>query len=275
MSRTVPRLLVSFGVVLLLLAGLERQGNDSSSVQAHQNDAIAQQIRSSDGGMASYGSGIEGATSLPATQQAVSRWSSYTHARSAWGFSTTSVSRLANADWHARQAGPPAITAQQMAGAVNHLIATKLGAMTAQQQLALYSQMMFEETPKGRIYSPNSGTYDVTAVTNANGTYTVTVSPAAFSKRKGFFQQKAPGMVSSYSSFYPAEASIVFYSLASGDQGYGNDYLNKIKKKIGDVTGLDMTNRSLFGDNGYLARRPLSVFCDQAGMDQFFTDLGF
>src|SRR5262249_52102121 len=145
----------------------------------------------------------------------------------------------------------------------------------ATQQQALYTQMMFESTPKGGVYSPNSGTHDVTATANADGTYTVTVSPAAFSKRKGFFQQKAPGMVSPYSNFYPGDASIVFYSLASGDQGLSNDFLNKMKKKIGDVTGLDMTNRSLFGDNGYLARRPLSVFCDEAGMDQLFADLGF
>jgi len=147
--------------------------------------------------------------------------------------------------------------------------------MSPDQQVALYNQMTLEYLLNGTTYSPNSGFDGVTVTQNADGTFAVTVSGTVFSNRKTLFQQKSPGMVSGGSSFYPAEAELVIYSVAAGDMGWSNDTLATIKSNIASATGLDMSTRSLFGNQGYLARRPLGQFGDETAMAQLFSDLGF
>src|SRR5262249_48742810 len=98
MKRIFHGTLVCASVMILIQAVPEYQGNGSFSVYAQQGDVIAQQLNSTDGGMASYGSSIQSATSSAASQQAVTSWSTYTQSRSVWGLSAMSVSRLANAD---------------------------------------------------------------------------------------------------------------------------------------------------------------------------------
>src|SRR5262249_48196814 len=153
-----------------------------------------------------------------------------------------------------------------MADAANHLVATKLGGLSADQQQQLINQLTRESTPKG-VYSPNFGYKFVTATKGSDGRWTAAISADAFTKRKEFFRQASPGMVSGGSNFYPAEAQMIIYSIAAGDLGYGNAFVATAKKQIGNLTGLDMTSRMLFGSNGYLARRPLDSLFDQPGTD--------
>jgi hypothetical protein len=82
-------------------------------------------------------------------------------------------------------------------------------------------------------------------------------------------------MLTASTNFYPGEAMIVTYSIASWDMGYGNDYTSKVKKRLSDLTGIDMTNQNLYGDQGYLIRRPLKAFVTDASLSQLFTELGF
>jgi hypothetical protein len=97
--------------------------------------------------------------------------------------STPMVSRLANADWNARRAGPATITARQLANGATHLINNKLSGMTAAQQKALFQQMYSTQTPKGTIgLNPNYS--HITATQNGSGLWSVTVDPTAFSSMK-------------------------------------------------------------------------------------------
>jgi hypothetical protein len=240
----------------------------------------AKALQDTSGGMAQYGYAIQQATDFTTDFQAVSNWNTYIASRSSWSMSSTISSRLANADWNARQAGSPTITAQQLANAINHLINSVLGTMTASQQLSLLRQNMGVPTPKG-LWSlvpdnPNyGGASYVSATQNPGGTWTVTISPDLFSRRKAFFQKYAPGMVSSPSNLYPAEAMLVTYSLVTDDKGYNDSTISSLKAWIGDATGVDMTNQQLYGPSGYFARRPLGLFFTDATLGQFFADLGF
>ncbi|MFQ5662832.1 MAG: hypothetical protein ACE5HL_03265 [Terriglobia bacterium] len=234
----------------------------------------AQFLQATDGGMAQYGYALEQSTSPSATLQALAEWNSYISVRSEWGMSSALLSRLAAADWNARQAGAPTITSEQLAVAATNLINAKLATMTAAEQQAGFERMRAEATPKGR-FGLNSKYPYVSAVQNPDGTWRVTVSPEAFSKRKTWLATYAPGMVSSSANFYPAEAIMVAYSVASGDQGYGTEFITIMKQSIADLTGLSMTNRYLFGENGYLTRRPLTTFLIEQSMSQFFSELGF
>lgn len=242
--------------------------------QSRPSPQLVASINSSNGGIARYGASFMNARSQQDTISAVSNWTTYTQTRMQWSLPSESATRLANADWRVRQSGQPQITAQQLANAANHLIAVKLASMSAAQQQALIQRLTLEVTPKG-TYRPNSYDSYTTATQNPDGTITVTISPDAFSARKAIYSQYAPQMVTASANFYPAEAQIVAFSIAAGDVGYDSGLLANIQKKIGDMTGLDMSTRTLFGDNGYLARRPLSIFLDQAGLDQFYSDLGF
>ena len=92
---------------------------------------------------------------------------------------------------------------------------------------------------------------------------------------KANMNSMAPGMFTTSANFYPGEAMLVAYSVATWDMGYGDGYTTKMKQRLSDLTGLDMTNQSLFGQNGYLIRRPIRTFLTDAAISQFFTDLGF
>jgi len=82
-------------------------------------------------------------------------------------------------------------------------------------------------------------------------------------------------MVSASANFYPAEAMIVAYSVATWDMGYDNAFIVKMKKAISDYTGLDLSNRYLFGESGCLVRRPINTFLTKQALGQFYSDLGF
>ncbi len=236
----------------------------------------AQSLQDTSGGMAPYGYGMQQATSLSADTQAIANWNTYISSRCSWSMSATVYTRLANGDWNARQAGPPSISSQQLANAVNHLINSVLSTMTASQQISLFKQNDALTTPKGTMgLQAEIPINYISANQNADGTWTVTVSPDIFSVRKSFFQSYAPGMVTSSPNFYPAEAMLVTYSLAAGDRGFGDSYVSRAKTLISDLSGLDMTNAKLFGPSGYLNRRPLDVFFTDATLAQFFSDLGF
>jgi hypothetical protein len=231
-------------------------------------------LQSPSGGMAQYGQGLLTSTSSQATLQVLSSWNSYINSRCNWTISAANVSRLATADWNARRAGSPTITAQQLANAANHLIHNQLATMTAVQQQTLFSQMMTTSTPKGNIgLNPNYPF--ATGSKNADGTFTITVQAAAFSDMKTNLLSMAPGMFTSSANFYPGEAMMVAYSVATWDMGYGSAYVTKLKQRLGDLTDIDMTNQSLYGQNGYLIRRPVTTFLTDAAISQFFTNLGF
>ncbi len=236
----------------------------------------SQSLQDSSGGMAQYGYAMQQATSLSADTQATANWNTYISSRCGWSMSSTAYTRLATGDWNARQAGPPSISPQQLANAVNHLINSVLSTMTATQQIALLRQNDTLSTPKGAMgLQAEIPINYISANQNADGTWTVTVSPDLFAKRKSFFQSYAPGMVSSSANFYPAETMLVTYSLAAGDRGFGDSYVSRAKTLIGDLSGLDMTNAKLYGPSGYLNRRPLDIFFTDATLGQFFSDLGF
>jgi len=224
--------------------------------------------------MAQYGYAMQQATSSSQTLQALADWNTYVSSRTQWGLSSTLVSRLAAADWKARGAGSPTITPEQLAAAATRLINARLATMTAEQQQQGFKRMMREVTPKGNLALNPLVSY-MSATRQSDGRWTVTISPPGFSRRKSVFAQFAPGMVSRSENFYPGEAMLVSYSLASEDMGYGLDFQAMIKKRIGDLTGLDMGSRSLYGENGYFVRRPLNTFLTEEAISQYFFELGF
>jgi hypothetical protein len=219
---------------------------------------------------------MQQSTSYSLTYQAISEWHTYVLARSqaGLGLSSTLITRLASADWNARQAGPPTITAQHLAAAATNLINNKLNSMMADEQSTLYENMYAVMTPKG-MYSLDSVTPNVTATQGEDGKWTVTVSAAAFSDRKTLLRQLSPGMLSSYAEFYPGEAALVFYSVATDDVGYGNDFLVVVRKAAADLTGLDLSSQYLFGENGFYIRRPIATFLNEQSMGQLFSEFGF
>jgi len=231
-------------------------------------------LQSSNGGMAQYGTAMQGSQSSSATLQALSNWNTYVASRSGWSMSSTLLSRLATADWNARQAGAPTLTAQQLATAATDLINNQLKTMTAAQQNALFAACFSVQTPKGKIGLNPNYPY-ISGSQNGSGQWTVTVQPTAFSSRKTDFATLAPGMVSSYSNFYPGEAMLVVYSVATWDTGYGSGFIPKATQRIADLTGLSTAGLRLYGDNGYLIRRPIAQFVSSTSLSQFFTELGF
>lgn len=234
------------------------------------------------GGMAQYAESEQTSTSLSSTQQAVTNWNNYVSERTGWYFSSSEVTTIADADWNARQAGSPAVNASQLATAANQLIANTLAQMNASQQDSLFSQYAFVSTPNGGdptvasagVSYTNWPDPDVSVTQNSNGTWTVTVSPDEFSSLKSFFQQYAPGMMSSGSDFYPGEAMIVFYSAATADRGYGGSFTSDMSQIYAAMTGLSPGSYP-FGGSGYISRRPLSTFLTQTNISQLFSSLGF
>src|SRR5216684_7899805 len=216
-------------------------------------------LQSSNGGMAQYGTAMQGSQSSSATLQALSNWNTYVASRSGWSISSTLLSRLATADWNARRAGAPTLTAQQLATAATQLINNQLNTMTTAQQNALFAACFSVQTPKGKIGLNPNYPY-ISASQNASGQWSATVQPGAFSSRKTDFATLAPGMVSSSANFYPGEAMLVAYSVATWDMGYGNGFVSKATQRISDLTGLSTTGLVLYGDNGYLIRRPIAQF---------------
>lgn len=271
MARSSRWALAASTVVCVVGALLFFSGAHTVSAQTSQTAAY---IQSTDGGMATYGTAMQGSSSSSATLQTLSNWNGYVASRSNWSLTSPLVTRLANADWTRRQNGLQTITPQELADAANRLIAAQLATLSASQQQQLWNTMTMEQTPKGN-FGIGSSVSNVSAVRNSDGTWRVTVAPEMFSRRKAFFAQYAPGMVSTGTNFYPGEAVLIFYSVGSGDMGYGSQWVAKVRKAIGDLTGLDMTSRQLFGDNGYVARRPMNTFLTEPRMSQFFTDLGF
>lgn len=237
----------------------------------------AQSLQDSSGGMAQYGYAIKQASSLSADVQALVSWNTYLNSRCGWSMSSTLVDRLASGDWNGRQAGSPTITPQQLASAISNLINSVLGTMTASQQLAMFSQNMSVLTPKGALGLNNDYMWSkyVSATQNSDGTWTVTVSASAFLARKSFFQSYAPGMVTSSTNFYPGEALMIVLSLATGDRGFNDAHESRVRTMVQDLTGVDMSNQSLYGNSGYFARRPLSTFLTDSTLGQFFSNLGF
>jgi hypothetical protein len=231
-------------------------------------------IVATNGGMAPYATAIQNSTSSSSTLTAVTNFNSYISGRCGWSLTSTNVSRLASADWSARSAGPPRITAQQLATAATALINNKLSTMTAAQQKALVINNASVHTPKGTLGLNPRVTY-ASVVQNSDGTFTVTISPDAFAGRKLDFQSLASSMVSSGTNFYPAEGIVVTYSVASGDMGFGNDYVTAMRTRLGNLTGLNLSNSALYGDQGYMIRRPLQTFLTDAAVNQFFAALGF
>jgi hypothetical protein len=231
--------------------------------------------------MAQYGYAIMQAASESADLQAVSNWNTYVASRCGWSMSSTISTRLANADWNARQAGPPTITPQQLTDAANHLISSVLSTMTASQQLSVIQQNCCVDAPKGRLGVIAEASMEqpyVSVTQNADGTFSVTVAPGLFSNPsigKAFFQNYVPGMVSPYTNFYPADAMLVTYTVASGDRGFDDAWASRMKTVLSDISGLDVTNGSLFGDSGYPDRPPLSTFLTDQTLAQYFSDLGF
>jgi len=262
-------------------AGLEwRQANINSrrvfAATSGGSVPSAQYLQAPSDGMAQYGASIQQSGSPSATLQALGDWNSYVVSRSEWGVGLTIVllDRLATADWNARQAGAPQITPQQLANATSNLVNAKLATMTGSQQQSLFEQMVSVVTPKGRL-GLNPDYSDASATPNGGGTWAATISADAFSRRKDFFKQYSPGMVSSSTNSYPGEAVLVFYSVAAGDIGFGGGYVTQVRNGISDLTGLNMTSEYLYGENGYLFRRPLSTFLSEQAMSQFFSELGF
>lgn len=224
--------------------------------------------------MAQYGLTLQNSTSEKATLQALSDWNSYIKGRCNWMMSTAMLNRLATADWEARHAGPPMITAEKLANASNHLIRNQLASMTAAQQQALVLQMFKASTPKGTLgLNPN---YEyATGSRNPDGTFTLIVQLGAFSDMKTNMGSMAPGIFSTSTNFYPGEAMMVAYSVATWDMGYGDSYVTRVKQRLADLTGLNMADKSLYGQEGYLIRRPITTFLTEAAISQFFADLGF
>lgn len=233
---------------------------------------VTERLQSTTGGMAQYGSAVLSSTSESADLSALTNWNSYINARCGWSLSSSDLSRLANADWNARQAGSPQITPQRLASAASSIINSTLSTMSASQQEALANENTAVSVPNG-LYGMNAPDPNVSVTQNSNGTWTVTVGASDFSQRKSFFQTYAAGMVTSSSNFYPGEAVMVTYSLATGDLGYDDSYISAAKQFVENQTGSYV--QLLYGDNGYLIRRPLTTFLTEASISQLFSDLGF
>lgn len=242
-------------------------------VKAQNDQWVTESLQdNSNGGMAQYGAGELASTSASSDLQVMTNWNNYINARSGWSLSSTDLSRLANADYNARQAGQPTITAQELANSITSVINSTLSTMSASQQQALFNENTSITVPNGQ-YGMNQPDANVSATQNGNGTWTVTVSANEFSQRKTFFQTYAPGMVSNYSNFYPGEAIMVTYSLASGDLGYDNNYISSTTQFVENATGSYV--QLLYGANGYLIRRPMGTFLSTTNVEQLFSDLGF
>lgn len=224
--------------------------------------------------MAQYGIAELGSTSSSSDLQAMTNWNNYINARCGWSFSSSDLNRLATADYNARQSGSPTITPQQLANAITSIVNSTLSTMSASQQQALLIQNLSISVPNG-TFALNATDPNVSATQNGNGMWTVSVNAAEFSGRKSFFKQYAPGMVSSPSNFYPGEALMVTYSLATGDMGYDNTFISSATQLVGNATGVNMSNQLLYGDNGYMIRRPLHTLLTEANISQFFSSLGF
>jgi hypothetical protein len=261
-------------LLVAVLAGLPLIPSRSARLLAQSSDWVAEAIQSSSGGMAQYGAAELTASSASADLTAVTNWNTYINSRSAFSFSSSQLNSLATADYNARRAGQPTITAQQIATAATSIINSTLSTMSASQQAALFTQNIAVSVPNGKIYVNNPDP-NVTATESSSGTWTVTVSATEFSNRKTFFQTYAPGMVSTYANFYPGEAVMVTYSLATGDLGYDSSFIESAVQGVANATGVSMSSNLLYGTNGYLVRRPLSTFLTSTNINQFFTDLGF
>ena len=211
-------------------------------------------LQSPKGGMAQYGIALQNSTSQQATLQALSDWNSYINGRCNWMLSAAMLKGLATADWNARHAGPPTITADKLASAANHLIRNQLASMTAAQQQALFSQMFKTSIPKGNLGLNPNFKY-ATGSRKPDGKFTLTIEPGAFSDMKADMGSIVPGMFSTSTNFYPGEAMMVAYSVATWDMGYGDSYVTRVKQRLADLTGMDMTDKSLYGEEGYLIRR--------------------
>lgn len=227
------------------------------------------------GGMAQYGAAEQSVTSASMAAQAATNWSNYVASRSSWSLSSADLTRLGNADWAARQAGPAVITAQQLANAATQIVNSTLSGMSASQQQALFNADTSISTPTGTYAFSQPGAQYVSAAQNDSGGVTVTINAQAFSDQKSFFQTNSPGMVSSGPNFYPSEAVLVAYSLVSGDTGYGSTFVTPTYQTLSELTGLSLSGQLLFGDSGYFCRRPMSTFLTESNMNQFFSDLGF
>jgi hypothetical protein len=225
------------------------------------------------GGVAQYGIKLQNATSEKAALEALSDWNSYIKGRSNWMISAAMLSRLATADWNARS-GPPTITADKLANASNHLIRNQLASMTLAQQQTLFLRMFKTSTPKGNLGLNPKYKY-ATSSQNPDGTFSVTIEPDAFSDMKSDMRSMVREMLSASANFYPGEAMMVAYSVATWDMGYGDTYVTRVKQRLADVTGLDMGDKLLYGEEGYLIRRPITTFLTDTAMHQFFADLGF
>ncbi len=266
-------LVVACSVLLMFVAWASWFTGEPGLAQ-NQNFIVTASLQSVSGGVSQYGIAIQGANSQSASQQAVGNWNSYVQSRASWSLSSASVTRVANANWTARQSGSPVITAQQLANAATQLINGTLVTLNASQQQSLLAQNAAIST-SGGYFSPNAIDPNVTATQNGDGTWTVSVVASEFSSLKSFFQQNAPGTVSSGQNFYPAEAVMIAYCAATGDLGYDSGYISGMKQMIGAAIGMDLTAQQLFGNNGYMARRPLSTFLTEGNTSQFFTSLGF
>lgn len=244
-------------------------------VHAQNNEWVTQELgNTSGGGMAQYGAAELNSTSSSSDLQALTNWNNYINARSGWSLSSTDLSRLANADYNARHAGAPTITAQQLTNAVVSIINATLSTMSESQQQSTFNQYFSTSTPNGQLIL-NIEDPNISATQNSNGTVSITAGSAEYTGRKSFFQTYAPTMVSASSNFYPGEAIMVTYSLATGDLGYDNAYISAESQAIANLTGASMSGKLLFGDNGYLVRRPMHTFLSEANISQFFSDLGF
>lgn len=273
MQRT--RLVTLVPLLLAALCILCLVSKQPKTVFAQSGGWVAGSLHnSSGGGMAQYGAAELSSTSTSSDLQAMTNWNNYINARCAWSLSSADLSRLANADYNARKAGAPTITPQQLATAITSIVNSTLSTMNASQQQALFNKTFSVAVPNGQ-FGLNTADPNVSATQNSNGTWTATVSSAEFSGRKGFFQQYAPDMVSSSSNFYPGEAVMVMYSLATGDMGYDNSFITEETQLVGNATGVSMSGQLLYGDNGYMIRRPLHTFLTESNISQFFSNLGF
>ena len=234
----------------------------------------AQSFQNPDGGMAQFAYSMQQSTSPSATLQALAEWNSYISSRSQWSMSSTLCTRLATADWNARQSGSPTISPEQLAAAATNLINNKLATLTAQEQREGFRRMMAEVTPEGALGLNNIVPY-ITGTEQPDGRWVVSVSPSGFTTRKTEFAQLAPGSVTNSTNFYPGEAMVIFYSLASGDYGFGLERETISKNLLANLTGLDMSTRNLYGEHGYLFRRPLNTFLTEQAMSQVFSEVGF
>jgi hypothetical protein len=151
-----------------------------------------------------------------------------------------------------------------------------MNGMTRGQQEEAWQKIRMIQTPKGNL-SLNFKYPFVNVTLGGDGKWHLIVSPDAFTHRKQDFANLAPGMLdaSSATTFYPADAMLILYSVATGDMGYGGEFISNARQRLASMTGLDMTNKYLFGETGFLVRRPCTTYLTEAAMSQFFADLNF